>query len=100
MPKAWIAPVRLIGAQCLPLLGGEDGAQTKEHAGVGFLKLRASLCDAINLRQDPGLVRLVRSQQRLHRRLLFAHRGKQIHQTGAVLLEDDFHFLLLICGKS
>ena len=63
----------------LPLFGCKFAAQGKQIARVRLLQLRPRLGYLIDLRQDPGLIRLVVADQRLHFELSFFDVGPQIN---------------------
>ena len=88
------------GLQLLPLVRSEHLPDSEEHAGIGFFKVSAGLCDGIDLAEDLRLVELVGFEHGAKENLLFLKRGVQVDQPKAMLLEDIVHLLLLVVGEA
>ena len=81
-----------------PLIRREHAPDLPQHSGVGFFQLRASLRDAVDLREDLGIVRLVGVHQRLQNHFFLLQGGVQVDEFQAMLLEDVVQVLPLVRG--
>ncbi len=64
-----------------------------------FFELSAGLGGVVDLREDLVGVRLIGREHGAHLGLLLFEVGAQVHELGAVLLEDIVHTLLLVRGE-
>src|SRR5271168_536339 len=93
----WLAAARL---QFPPLFRCENQAEREQHAGIGLFKFGARTGDAVDLREDHGLGRMVRGEKRLKRRFFLLQGRAQVDQAEPVLLVYLLEPFLLIVGQS
>jgi hypothetical protein len=89
----------LLGLELRPLVGGEDAADSEEHAGVGFFELGPGAGDVIDLAQDLVGVGRIDGEHGLEQDLLLLDIGFEIDELETALLEDVVHALLLVRGE-
>lgn len=83
MPPAVLHHLVVVMDDCLefgPLLGGEDPADTEEHAGVGLLQVGAILCDGVDLSEDFCLVGLIGTDHGAQKNLVLLQSCLEVNQ--------------------